>query len=94
MSVEALTYAAPGARLTVLPEAARSVAEGRRMPRSLSDGGRALVSVDLAEIQRAPCPPRGRQSGNIAALPATIEALKAETERLEARAAEGRPQGL
>jgi len=87
MSVEALTYAALGARLTISPEAARSFAKRRRLPRSLSDSGKALVSVDLAEIRHTPRPPRGRQAGNIAPFAAKIEALKAEIVRLEARAA-------
>jgi hypothetical protein len=90
MSVEALTYAALGARLTVSPEAARSLAKRRRLPRSLSDDGKALVSVDLAEIRHTPRPPRGRQAGNIALLAAKIEALKAEIVRLEARAVDDR----
>src|SRR6202048_4626437 len=90
MSVEALTYAALGARLTVSPEAARSLTKRRRLPRSLSDDGKALVSVDLAEIRHTPRPPRGRQAGNIALLAAKIEALKAEIARLEAGAADHR----
>jgi hypothetical protein len=90
MSVEALTYAALGARLTVSPEAARSLAKRRRLPRSLSDDGKALVSVDLAEIRHTPRPPSGRPTGNIAPLAAKIEALKAEIVRLEARAADDR----
>jgi hypothetical protein len=89
MSVEALTYAALGARLTVSPEAARSLAKRRRLPRSLSDDGKALVSVDLAEIRHTPRPPGGRQAGNIA-VAAKIEALNAEIARLEARAADHR----
>jgi hypothetical protein len=90
MSVEALTYAALGARLTVSPEAARSLAKRRRLPRSLSDDGKALVSVDLAEIRHTRRPPRGRQAGNIAPFAAKIEALKAEIVRLEARAVDDR----
>jgi hypothetical protein len=90
MSVEALTYAALGARLTVSPEAARSLAKRRRLPRSLSDDGKALVSVDLAEIRHTPRPPRGRQAGNIAPFATKIEALKAEIVRLEARAVDNR----
>ena len=90
MSVEALTYAALGARLTISPEAARSLARRRRLPRSLSDDGKALVSVDLAEIRHTPRSPRGRQAGNIAPFAAKIEALKAEIVRLEARAADHR----
>jgi DNA repair exonuclease SbcCD ATPase subunit len=90
MSVEALTYAALGARLTVSPEAARSLAKRRRLPRSLSDDGKAMVSVDLAEIRHTPRPLRGRRAGNIAPLAAKIEALKAEIARLEATAADDR----
>ena len=85
MSVEMLTYAALGARLKVSPEAARSLAKRRRLPRSLSDDGKALVSVDLSEMRHTPRPPGGRQE-NIALLAAKIEALKAEMARLEARA--------
>ena len=90
MSVEALTYAALGARLKISREAARSLAKRLRLPRSLSDDGKALVSVDLAEIRHTPRPPGGRQAGNIALLAAKIEALKAEIARLEARAADHR----
>ena len=78
MSVETLTYAALGARLKISPVAARSLAKRLRLPRSLSDDGKALVSVDLAEMRHTPRPPGGRQAGNIALLAAKIEALKAE----------------
>ena len=88
MSVETLTYAALGARLKISPVAARSLAKRLRLPRSLSDDGKALVSVDLAEMRHTPRPPGGRQAGNIALLAAKIEALKAEIARLEARAAD------
>ena len=64
MSVEMLTYAALGARLNISPEAARSLARRLRLPRSLSDDGKALVSVDLAEIRHTPRPPRGRASSS------------------------------
>jgi hypothetical protein len=89
MSVEVLTYAALGARLTVSPEAARSLAKRRRLPRSLSDDGKALVHVDLAEMRHTPRP-RGGRADNVAPLAAKIEALKAEIARLEARAADCR----
>jgi hypothetical protein len=88
MSVETLTYAALGARLKISPVAACSLAKRLRLPRSISDDGKALVSVDLAEIRHTPRPPGGRQAGNIALLAAKIEALKAEIARLEARAAD------
>ena len=87
MSVEMLTYAALGARLNISPKAARSLSRRLGLPRSLSDDGKALVSVDLAEIRHTPRPPRGRAS-NSALLAAKIEALKAEIARLETTAAD------
>ena len=89
MSVEMLTYAALGARLNISPEAARSLAQRLRLPRSLSDDGKALVSVHLAEIRHTPRSPRLRASSS--ALPAAkIEAWKAEIARLETAAADHR----
>ena len=90
MSVEILTYGALGARLEISPEAARSLAKRLRLPRSLSEDGRALVSVDFAEIRHTPQPPGGRQAGNIGLLTTKIEALQAEIARLEASAASHR----
>ena len=90
MSVETLTYAALGARLKISPVAACSLAKRLRLPRSLADDGKALVSVDLAEIRHTPRPSGGRQAGNVALLAAKIEVLKAEIARLEARAADHR----
>ncbi len=90
MSLETLTYALLGARLKISPEAARSLAKRLRLPRSLSDDGKALVNVDLAEIRHTPRPPGSRPAGTIALLAARIEALQAEIARLEARAADHR----
>jgi hypothetical protein len=90
MSVEMLTYAALGVRLKISREAARSLAKRLRLPRSLSDDGKALVSVDLAGIRHTPRPPGGRQAGTIALPAAKIEALNVEIARLEARAADHR----
>ncbi len=86
MPVETLTYAALGARLTISPKAARSLAKLLRLPRSLSDDGKALVSVDLAEIQHRPRPSGRREAGNVA-LAAKIVALQAKIARLEETAA-------
>ena len=83
MSIEFLTYAALGDRLNISPAAARSLARRLRLPRSLSDDGRALVSIDLAEVRHTPHPPNHRQAGNVALLAAQIEALQAENVRLE-----------
>ena len=87
MSIEFLTYAALGDRLNISPAAARSLARRLRLPRSLSDDGRALVSIDLAEVRHTPHPPNHRQAGNVALLAAQIEALQAENARLETSAA-------
>ena len=84
MSLDTLTYAALGARLKISAVAARSLAKRLRLPRSLSDDGKALVCVDLAEIRHTPRPPSGRQAGNIA----LFESLKAAIARLEAGAAD------
>jgi hypothetical protein len=89
MSVEMLTYAALGARLNISPQAARSFSRRLGVPRSLSDDGKALVSVDLAEIRHTRRPPRGRASSS-ALLAAKIEALTAELARLETMAADHR----
>jgi len=86
MSLETLTYAALGARLKISAVAARSLAKRLRLPRSLSDDGKALVCVDLAEIRHTPRPPGGREAGNIA----LFESLKAAIAQLEARAADHR----
>jgi len=86
MPVETLTYAALGARLTISPKAARSFAKRLRLPRSLSDDGKALVSVDLAEIRHRPRLPGRREAGSVAPA-ANIVALQAEIARLAAAAA-------
>ena len=89
MPVETLTYAALGARLTISPKAARSLAKRLRLPRSLSNDGKALVSVDLAEIRHRPRLPGRRETGSVA-VAANIVALQAEIARLEAAAASHR----
>jgi hypothetical protein len=86
MPAETLTYAALGARLTISPKAARSLAKRLRLPCSLSDDGKALVSVDVAEMRYRPRPPGRREAGK-AALAAKIVGLEAEIARLEATAA-------
>ena len=91
MSVEMLTYAALGARLKISPEAARSFAKRLRLPRSLSHDGKAVVSVDLAEIRHNPRPPSTHQAGNIALLTTKIETLQAEISA--ARSKGGSPSG-
>ena len=86
MAIETLTYAELGARLAISSMAARSLAKRQRLPRSFSDDGKALVSVDLAEIRHSPRASSRRKAGN-AALAAKIAAMQAEIARLEAVAA-------
>jgi hypothetical protein len=87
MSVEILTYAALGARLNISAAAARSLARRLRLPRSLSDDGKAVVSVDLAEVRHTPHPTAYRKAGDVAQLTTTIATLHAEILQLETRAA-------
>ncbi|HEX3342333.1 MAG TPA: hypothetical protein VHT68_24530 [Pseudolabrys sp.] len=86
MSAQMLTYAALGAHLKISPEAARSLAKRLRLPRSLSHDGKALVSVDLAEVRHTPRSPGAHRVGTIP-LEAKIETLQAEIARLEQSAA-------
>jgi hypothetical protein len=87
MPVQLLTYAELGARLTISAGAARSLARRLRLPRSLSDAGKVLVSVDVAEIRHRRQPRGRRETGNVGPLAAKIVALQAEITRLEATAA-------
>jgi len=93
MSVVSLRYAELGTRLNISREAARALARRRRLPRSRSEDGKALVSVDVSELRYKPRPRIGRQVGrqadHIAASIAEIEALKTaalETAALEIEA--------
>jgi hypothetical protein len=87
MPVETLTYAALGARLKISAEAARLLAKRLGLRRSLAPDGKALVTVDFAEIRHTPRPPGTRQAGTIALLTTKIETLQAEIARLQAREA-------
>jgi hypothetical protein len=87
MPIEMLTYAALGARLKISPAAARSLARRLHLPCSLSDDGRALVSVDLAEIRHTPRPRAADKPHDVTLLTAEVVALRAEIARLEAMAA-------
>jgi chromosome segregation ATPase len=87
MSVEILTYSALGARLNISPVAARSLARRLRLPRSLSDDGKALVSVDLAEIKHTPQSPGRRQADDVAQWTTMVAALHVEIAQLEASVA-------
>ena len=87
MSVEFLTYGALGARLNISPVAARSLARRLGLPRSLSDDGKALVSVVLAEIKHTPQPSARRQECDAAQWTTMVAALHVEIAQLEASVA-------
>ena len=89
MPVEMLTYADLAERLKISSEAARAIAKRHRFPRSRANDGRALITVDLAEIQHKPLPARSPDGHEavIASLKARIETLQKEIARLEATAA-------
>src|SRR5258706_2298577 len=75
------------ARLQVSPEAARALAKRLRLPRSRGNDGKALVSIDLAEINHAPLPARSPSGHQVVTpLKAKIETLQAELAKLEAMA--------
>src|SRR5262245_49356424 len=88
MPIEMLTYVGLGARLKISAGAARSLAKRLRLPRTPSHDGKALVSVDLAEIKHTPRP--GAHQAGTTLLRAKIEILQADVARLEARAASHR----
>lgn len=88
MPVALLTYADLAARLDISREAARSLARRRRLPRSRSEDGKALVSVDLSALRYTPRPRKSRRADPVDASMARIEAIKigafkAEIARLE-----------
>ena len=87
MSVEFLTYGALGARLNISPVAARSLARRLGLPRSLSEDGKAQVSVDLAEIKHTPQPSARRQECDAAQWTTMVAALHVEIAQLEASVA-------
>ena len=76
MCVALLTYADLSARLKISREAARSLARRRRLPRSRSDDGKALVSVDLSALRYTPRPRKGRRADPVDAAMAKIEAVE------------------
>src|SRR5258706_2353783 len=87
MAIEMLNYADLAARLQVSPEAARALAKRLRLPRSRGNDGKALVSIDLAEINHAPLPARSPAGHQVVTpLKAKIETLQAELAKLEAMA--------
>lgn len=92
MTIETLTYVALAERLKISPEAARSFSKRLRLPRTRSNDGKTLVTVDLDEVRHKPMPSRSSGgdlaiTGVVATLKTRIEALQVELAKLEAAAA-------
>jgi hypothetical protein len=89
MPVEMLTYAALSERLGCSAEAARALVKRLRLPRQRGNNGKALVAVDVAELNHTPMVRTGTgrspddHQAVVAALKARIETLEAELAKLE-----------
>jgi hypothetical protein len=92
MPVELLTYQALAERLGISAEAARALAKRLHLPRRPSNDGKALVAVDLSEIQHKPKPARSSadHQPDVGALKLKLEMLRIEVAKLEAAAAGNR----
>jgi hypothetical protein len=79
MAVEMLTYSQLGERLGCSPEAARALVKRHRLPRQKANDGKALVSIDLSEINHKPLPARSPADRRpvTASLNTRIDALQA-----------------
>jgi hypothetical protein len=89
MATEMLTYGQLGERLSCSPEAARSLVKRMRLPRQKANDGKALVSIDLSEINHKPMAARSSAGPHaaIAGLKGRVEALQTELAKVEAAAA-------
>jgi hypothetical protein len=82
--LEQLTYAQIGDRLNISSEGARAIVKRNRLPRSHDKNGKALVAVDLDELQHKPLPVR---SARLLPMTDVVATLKARIEQLEAELA-------
>ena len=89
MAIEMLSYSQLGERLNCSPEAARALVKRLRLPRQKANDGKALVTVDLNEINHKPMPARSPAGHHpvTASLMARVEALQAALVKVEATAA-------
>jgi chromosome segregation ATPase len=89
LAIEMLSYSQLGERLACSPEAARALVRRLRLPRQKANNGKALVSVDLSEINHKPMPtrsPADHQSVT-ASLKASVESLQSGLAKLDASVA-------
>ena len=88
MATEQLTYDHLAERLGTTREAARAIVKRHRLPRSRSNDGKTMVTVDLDELHHKPMParsPRGHKS--VTEVVATLKARVAELAKAEERSA-------
>ena len=92
MATEQLTYDHLAERLGTTREAARAIVKRHRLPRSRSNDGKIMVTVDLDELHHKPLPARsqrGHQSVTeaVVTLKARVTELEAELAKAEERSA-------
>src|SRR6516164_1245175 len=85
MAIEMLSYSQLGERLNCSPEAARALVRRLRLPRHKANDGKALVSVDLTEINHKAMTARSPADRHpiAASLKANIDALQVGLAKLE-----------
>ena len=88
MATEQLTYDHLAERLGTTREAARAIVKRHRLPRSRSNDGKTMVTVDLDELHHKPLPARSRRSQSVTEAVATLKARVAELEAELAKAEE------
>jgi chromosome segregation ATPase len=79
MPAEQLTFAQIAERLSVSPEAARSIVKRHRLPRSRRNDGKTLAAIDLKEIRSV--------TDVVTTLKARVAELETELAQAEERAA-------
>jgi hypothetical protein len=84
MATEQLTYAQIAERLGASVEAARAIVTRHHLPRSRSNDGKTLVSIDVKEIQHRRLPARSPGNHQAHRLAATKDQLVAELQAVRA----------
>jgi hypothetical protein len=86
MAIEMFSYSQLGERLNCSPEAARALVRRLRLPRHKANDGKALVSVDLTEINHKAMPARSPADRHpiAASIKANIDALQVGLAKLDA----------
>lgn len=91
--VEHLTYIEIATRLNVSREAARAIVKRHRLPRSRSNDGKTLVSIDLEEIQHRPLSTRSPRGDPVVTQAVALLQEKISMLESELAAERGRSMG-